>query len=129
MELNQLFKEQSIIALATVANDNTPNLRYVEHQFTTDERIYFATSNQGSAYTDLQVNNNIVIMQFEQGLYTRVKGQVKFLIGEEREQIKAHINQKNPKIAARYGQDGYQQFIEVGYIQNPTIDVRDMRQK
>lgn len=129
METNQLFKEQSIIALATVSRDHTPNLRYVEHQFTIDDRIYFATSNQGSAYTDLATNNNIVIMQFDQGLYTRVKGQVSFLAGAEREQLKNLVNQKNPKIAARYGDDGFDKFIEVGYITNPSIDVRDMRQK
>ncbi len=129
MNTNQLFKDQSIIALATVDSNNTPNMRYVEHQFTIDDRIYFATSNQGSAYRDLSTNNNITIMQFEQGVYTRVKGQVAFLDSEEKETIKTKINQVNPKIAARYVLDGYDKFIEVGYITNPTIDVRDMRQK
>lgn len=129
MNINQLFKDQSIIALGTVDKDNTPNLRYVEHQFTEDDKIYFATSNQGSAYKDLSNNPNIVIMQFEQGVYTRVKGHVKFLADNEKEIIKNQINQVNPKIAARYGEDGFKQFIEVGYITNPVVDVRDMRPK
>lgn len=129
MNSNQLFKDQTIITLGTIDKDNTPNLRYVEHQFTEDGKIYFATSNQGSAYKELSNNPNIDIMQFEQGMYTRVRGQVKFLAYNEKKAIKEHINQVNPKISVRYGEDGFKQFIEIGYIINPVVDVRDMRPK
>lgn len=78
------FKEQSFIALASVNSNNTPNLRYVEHQFTIGNDIYFATPNQESAYEDLRTNPNIVIMQLENSVYNRVKGTVQFLTGIER---------------------------------------------
>lgn len=124
--MKTLFKEQSVIALATVDSNNTPNLRYVEHQFTIGNNIYFATSNQGSAYKDLCTNPNIVIMQLEDGIYNRVKGTVQFLTGTERETIKVKINDSNPKIQARYGVEGFAQYIEVGYIINPEVDSRNM---
>lgn len=107
MKIDQLFENQTIIALGTVTTGNRPNLHYVEHQFTTDEKIYFATSNQESTYNDLSNNPNVIIMQFEKGNYTRVTGQVKFLTGEQKEIKKALINDLNPKIQTRYGIDGY----------------------
>lgn len=127
MKLSEIIKDNTMIAFATVNEAGAPKVRQFNHQFIIDGKICFATSNQGSAYADLQKNPNASMMQFARAMYARVNGQVEFATGEEKANLMAKLEAANPKLIEMYTKEGFDAKMEVGYFIDPEVSVVDFK--
>ncbi len=127
MKLSEILKEGSNITIATVNEQGRPKSRIFSHQFIQDGKIYFCTSNEGSAFKELEVNPYAEISQFARAMYTRIGGKTIVVQGEEKKELKEIVAQNNPMLIQRYGQKGFEQKIEVLYFEEPTVTVRDFK--
>lgn len=126
MKLSEILRDKSTVAIATVDSEGMPHSRAFEHQFIIDGKICFSTSNTNNTYKDLMGNPNAEISQFEQAMYTRISGKIKFVTGEEREALKKLLAEKNPKIPAMFAPE-YDEKVEIGYFVEPQIKILDFK--
>lgn len=126
MKLSELLKDQTMISAATVDSEGKPKVRMFNHQFIVDGKICFATANVNSAYSEIEANPFVEIMQFSRGKYIRVSGKVVISTGEEKAQLMAKLEAENPKLIEMYTKEGFDAKMEVVYFEAPEVKIVDM---
>lgn len=127
MKLSEILKDQSMISVGTVDAKGAPKVRMFNHQFIVDGKICFATSNTGTAYSELVNHPYAAVMQFARGNYVRIGGKVVVTEGEEKEVLKAKLETENPKLIEMYTKEGFDAKIEVLYFEDPELSVVDFK--
>ena len=97
-EVQEFLKNCGVYYLATV-EDNKPRVRPFGTAEIFEDKLYIQTGKSKDVYKQIEVNPNVEICAFKDGVWLRVNGK---LVSDDRVEAKEDMLNKNPELKSMY---------------------------